>query len=82
MSSIQAQRIEITGRGFGHPGKEGMVNVGDLEFLIITWNDERVVVEQPVPSRYFVGDMVLTNHYGNSLVIEDFTIKDPSEVWE
>lgn len=82
MSSIQAERIEIIGRNFGHPGKQGTVKVGGLEFLIITWNNERVVAEQPVPSRYFVDDMILTNQYGNTLVIENFAIKDPSELWE
>lgn len=81
-SSIQAERIEIIGRNFGHPGNEGSVRVGSLEFMIVSWNDERVVVEQPVPSRYFVDDMILTDHHGNELVIGDFAIKDPLEMWQ
>lgn len=80
--TIQADRVVITGKNFGSPDKKGTVSVEDLEFLIVSWNDNEVVIEQPVPNRYFVGDMVLTNYDGNKLIIEDFFIKDPSEVWQ
>lgn len=81
LSSIQAERIVITGKNFGEPDQRGRVRVGSLEFLVVSWNDETVVIEQPVPSRYYKDDMVLTNTYGNTLIIPGFSIKDPSGLW-
>lgn len=82
LSSIQAEKVVITGKNFGGPDQRGSVKVDSLEFLIVSWDDEIVVAEQPVPNRYFRDDMVLTNAQGNTLVIPGFSIKDPQELWQ
>lgn len=45
---IPGERVEILGRNFGHPHEPGTVHLGEVELLIVSWNDERVVVEVPV----------------------------------
>jgi hypothetical protein len=79
--SIQGDRITITGRNFGGEWQLGGIVVGELEFNIISWNQNRVVAEQPVPDSFFSAPLMIINHYGNqTIVVEDFEIKNPSDV--
>ena len=45
---IPGERAEILGRNFGHPHEPGTVHLGEVQLRIVSWNDERVVVEVPV----------------------------------
>lgn len=62
---IPGERAEIVGRNFGHPFEQGSVYLGETELLIVSWNDERVVVEVPVEVTHPT-TMVLYTHYGNT----------------
>lgn len=77
--SIQGDRIAIEGRGFGGPWQNGSVSLGDLEYTEISWSDNRVVVEQPLTSEYFSGQLKICN-YKNKCDSVPFQIRNPAEV--
>ncbi len=79
--SIQGDRIAIEGKNFGDKSDEASkVRVGELEFLIISWGNKRVVAEQPVYGEYFTDDLLICNARGNCTSAGNFSIKDPAEV--
>lgn len=80
MTTIQGDRVLIKGRHFGLPHQVGSVRVGDVEFIIVSWSDTRVVAEQPVPSHFFLDSLILTNIFNNSDQVPSFRISNPSEV--
>lgn len=81
-NTIQGEKVEILGKNFGTREAINSVKVDNLEFTIVYWDDEKIIIEQPVPSRYFTDEMVLTNSHGNKLVIQNFMIRDPLEIWQ
>jgi len=78
--SIQGDRIEILGKRFGEISDQGSVKVRDTEFMIISWSNNRVVVEQPVPQSFFKSPLILTKSTNQSDQIDIFEIKDPKDV--
>jgi hypothetical protein len=78
--SIQGDKIKIIGKNFGPAWQPGEVWVDDLEFLIYSWTDNKVIAEQPLNQDYKVDTLRLINHYGNQAVVEPFELKDPADV--
>jgi hypothetical protein len=78
--SIQGDKIKIIGKNFGPAWQPGEVWVDDVEFLIYSWTDNKVIAEQPLNQDYKVDTLRLINHYGNQAVVEPFELKDPADV--
>lgn len=78
--TIQGDRIAITGRNFGPAWNPGSVSVGDTVFEVVSWSNNRVVVEQPVTSPG-TGKLILSNDQGKSIVVTDFfEMRDPASL--
>lgn len=80
--SIQGDRLVIKGRNFGDPWRLGSVWLNDIEYTIVSWDDERIVIEQPVTEQFTSGTLVIKNEAGNVVEVSEFEIKDPTEVLE
>lgn len=78
--SIQGDKIVIRGKNFGEPWSKGKVYVDDLEFTIVSWNNFRILVEQPVSEYSVNGILIVCNHAGNCSRGKSFAIRDPSTV--
>jgi hypothetical protein len=78
--SIQGMKIKIEGKNFGSPSEPGQVMVNDFKLLNHKWSNQEVIVEQPVPERYFQGDLVLKNADGKASQAVEFEIRDPAEL--
>lgn len=76
--TIQGDKIVITGRNFGGEYQPGQIIVGDLEFLISSWTNYKIVAEQPVPSKFITDTLILCNFLDNCISQGQFTITDPS----
>jgi hypothetical protein len=75
--SIQGMPIKITGKNFGHDWQAGSVRVEELEFTNHRWSDTEILVKQPVPEKYFKGELVVENARGNISEGWPFEIRDP-----
>ena len=77
--TINGSRIAIVGRNFGEPWQRGTIWLGDTEFIIVSWDDERIVAEQPVSGEHS-GVLMIRNEFGVEMAVTEFEIKDPTEV--
>lgn len=78
--TIQGDKVAIYGKNFGQAWQSGTVKLNDFEYQLVSWDDKRIVIEQPAINEPQVGKLTITNHYGNQATLEPFEIKDPSEV--
>jgi len=78
--SIVGMEIEIDGKNFGSIWEKGRVMVGTLEFQTQEWSNEKIVAVQPVPDKYFQGEIYVENHFGNESNKLPFKIRDPGEL--
>jgi len=78
--SIVGMQITIEGKNFGPVWQKGKVTVDDFEMQIVDWSEEKIIVEQPHPPEYFLGQMVVKNWRGNKSNGVAFTILDPGEL--
>ncbi len=76
--SIQGKSIKIDGINFGQSHQKGAVRVNDLEFIIKKWSDEEIVIQQPVPERFFSGSLIIEKSDGNVSDPIEFEIRDPA----
>jgi len=49
---IQAELIEIDGENFGPIHNKGKVIINETEFIAKEWDDNKIVVESPVPDKF------------------------------
>jgi hypothetical protein len=84
---IQRSFISIEGKNFGPTWQPGKVYIKDnllrsdnqnMEFIIKFWSPDLVIIEQPVPERFFKGQLYLQKFNGRESNPKDFEIKDPS----
>lgn len=75
--SIQAKRIEIKGKNFGPTWKRGKVFVENLEFNVLYWSEDLVLIEQPVPPEFFQGHLYLVTKEGQISNKINYEVKDP-----
>jgi len=78
--SIIGTPITIDGKNFGPIWKKGTVKVNSFEFAIKEWDEEKIIAIQPAPKKYFIGEMVVSNHFGNQSNKVEFKIRDPNEL--
>jgi len=78
--SIVGMRIEIDGKNFGPIWRGGRVIVDDFELQTQEWSEEKIVAVQPVPDKYFQGEICIENHFGNKSNKLPFKIRDPGEL--
>lgn len=78
--TIHGDRIAISGKNFGDPWKFGSVWMEDVEYTIVSWNDERIVAEQPVTGDFKKGRLIVRNEFGKEIEITPFEIRNPTEV--
>jgi hypothetical protein len=78
--SIQGDLIAIEGKNFGEAWRAGSVKVGELEYVVRSWPDARVVVEQPLIQDYQFAPLILSNYHNNQATIENFELRDPADV--
>jgi hypothetical protein len=78
--TIQGDQVIIYGKNFGQSYQPGIVAVGDMLFNIKHWSSHKIIAEQPVPDKFFTGELKVVNHYQNTDTVKNFTIKDPAEL--
>lgn len=78
--SIQGMKVRIEGKNFGPANEAGQVMVDDLQMNNVKWTEQSVLVEQPVPAQYFVGQLVLERADGMTAEGGEFEIKDPGKI--
>jgi len=74
---IQGQSLKISGINFGRSFEEGKIMVGEMEFLVKYWSENKIIAEAPVPSKEGFLNLSIKTDYGevsNVVVIE---IKNP-----
>lgn len=74
---IQGTKIEILGKNFGPEWLPGEVKVGDLKFIVKYWSPGKIIIEQPVPSKFFKDKLYVENYYGCRSNLVDFEVLDP-----
>lgn len=79
-SGIQAQRVEIKGVNFFPVWKRGKVFLGGDEMVIRFWNEELIVAEQPVPSKFGQVNLFVVRSDGVISNKVPFEIKNPAEL--
>lgn len=77
--SIQGDHIIITGRNFGEAWRPGEVKINDFTYKIVSWNDEKIIAEQPVIPDYFSSNIEICN-YHDHCISTPFSVRDPIEV--
>ena len=78
--SIIGMPIAIDGKNFGPIWQRGAVKVNDFEFIIKEWDKEKIIAVQPAPKKYFTGELVVSNHFGNESNKVGFKIRNPNEL--
>jgi len=78
--SIIGMPITIEGKNFGPIWQRGTVKVNDFEFIIKEWDEEKIIAVQPAPKKYFLGELFVSNHFGNESNKMRFKIRDPNEL--
>jgi len=78
--TIQGDKVAIYGKNFGQAWQQGNVKLNDFEYQLVSWDDRRIVIEQPAINQPQKGELVITNHYGYQAKVTNFEIKDPGEV--
>ena len=78
---IQGVLVNIEGKNFGPTWQPGKVYVDDIEFIVKYWSPSLIVVEQPVPPRFFKGNLYV-KLFGDDFESKvsnmiDFEIKNP-----
>ena len=74
---IQGQLVEIKGVNFGPVWEKGKVVVDGMDFLVKDWDENKIIVEAPVPSKeghFLLFVETKEGRVSNTLIIE---IKDP-----
>jgi len=84
---FQGTIINIEGKNFGPTWQPGKVYVKDLflrpdrqafEFMVKFWSPDLVIVEQPVPERFFKGQLYLQKFNDKESNPKDFEITNPN----
>jgi hypothetical protein len=78
--SIVGMEIEIDGKNFGSAWQVGKVKVNNFEFQIKDWTEEKIVVAQPHPPRFFSGELYVEKYNGKTSNHLPFIIRDPGEL--
>jgi hypothetical protein len=74
---VQATLISIEGKNFGPTWEPGRVFVDNLEFRVMYWSPFLIVVEQPVPPKFFKGKLYVQDAENRRSNGWRFEIKDP-----
>jgi len=74
--------VEIEGKNFGPVWQPGEVKVDDLQFEIKSWSEERIETVQPVPNRFWKGNLYVINNYGQKSNSFEYEIYDPAKLNE
>jgi len=77
---IQASLIIIEGKNFGPTWQPGRIFVDNFELRIKYWSPCLVVAEQPVPPKFFKGNLYLQDSKNRRSNGRDFEIKDPDSL--
>lgn len=78
--AIPGDRIAIEGRNFGPAWQQGRVTVGDIELMIVSWTDRRVVAEMVMSERYPTDELIIHTHRGTwNVAVEGFQTGDQLE---
>ncbi len=77
-SSIQGDYVSLNGQNFGDPWQAGTVTVGNTNFIIVRWENEKVVIKQPVTEPIDNAILRLCNTNNICDKYKYFTIQDPS----
>lgn len=78
--SIQAKRIVIEGRGFGWLHDQSYVICGSEEFLIDSWEPNRIVAAAPLTGNFGKHDLQVVLHDGKKTRKIPFKFIDPIEL--
>jgi len=79
---VQGNVVEIEGKNFGPVWQPGEVKVDDLQFEIKSWSEERIETVQPVPNRFWKGNLYVINNYGQKSNSFEYEIYDPAKLNE
>jgi hypothetical protein len=74
---VQATLINIEGKNFGPTWNPGRVFVDNLEFRVMYWSPFLIVAEQPVPPKFFKGQLCVRDAENRKSNDWRFEIKDP-----
>ncbi|GEM_PF-2271874 len=75
--TIQGMAIRIRGKNFGDAWQAGKIKVDDLEFIINHWNNNEIVAQQPVPEKFFIGELKVIKFNGRESLGWPIEIRDP-----
>lgn len=76
----QGQPVKIKGINFFQIENKGKVFLGDDEITALSWKDDEVIFEQPVPSKFGMTELYLVRSDGKKSVILKYFVKNPSEL--
>ena len=78
--SMVGMEIIIDGKNFGPVWQPGEVFVDDFEFQVKEWGEEKIIVIQPHPPRFFNGSLYVQKYDGRESNRLPFTIRNPGEL--
>jgi len=78
--AIQRQLVKIEGLNFGHSFQKGTVVIGQEKMIIVTWSDNFILAEQPVPAGFAVSQLKVIK--GNGVISNGipFEIRNPDSL--
>jgi len=75
---IQGQLVEIKGVNFFPAWKEGEVLFNGQEMVIMAWNEELIIAEQPVPAEFGKTTLFIVRNDGVISNKLPFEVRDPN----
>ena len=77
---IQGKEIIIYGQNFSPEWQPGSVFVDNFQLRIVSWTENKITVEQPVPTSYFKGELFVINSDGVTSNFKPFEIRNPNDL--
>ncbi|MBM3209530.1 hypothetical protein FJZ40_04545 [Candidatus Shapirobacteria bacterium] len=77
---IQAEIVSIRGVNFFPVWKRGKVILGAQEMVILDWNEELIVAEQPVPYQFGKVDLYVVRSDGRESNKVSYEVEDPGKL--
>lgn len=76
----QAMIVKIKGTNFFKIESKGKIYLGNEEMNVISWKDNEIIFEQPVPSKFGKTDLYLIRSDGKKSTVFKYFIVNPSNL--
>ena len=80
IEGYQGESIEIVGKNFWSSGKSGKVFLGNEELVADLWDNEKIIIKQPVLGKFGKTELYLVRTDGLKSNKIYYTVKDPGKL--